>query len=131
MNNIPRDLRYTKEHGWVRPLSGQAVELGITDHGQDALGDLVSVELPTVGRRLAVGETYVTLESTKTTFEVACPVSGTVAAVNTDLTDAPERVNQDPYGKGWLVKLQVDELSAISALLDPSAYEVVVNSENS
>jgi glycine cleavage system H protein len=130
MNNIPRDLRYTKEHGWVRSLPGQVVELGITDHGQEALGDLVSVELPEVGRRLVMGEHYVTLESTKTTFEVVSPLSGKVSAVNIDLKDEPERVNQDPYGKGWLVKLQVDELSETSALLDLAAYETVVKSEN-
>jgi glycine cleavage system H protein len=129
MSNIPRDLRYTKEHGWVRSLAGQVMELGITDHGQEALGDLVSVELPEVGRQLVAGENYVTLESTKTAFEVACPLSGKVSAVNIDLKDAPDRVNQDPYGKGWLVRLQVDQLTALSALLDASAYETVVNSE--
>ena len=130
MNDIPQDLRYTKEHDWVRALPGQTVELGITDHGQEALGDLVSVELPEVGRRLVMGEHYATLESTKTTFEVVSPLSGKVSAVNVDLKDEPERVNQDPYGKGWLVKLQRDELSETSALLDLAAYEAVVKSEN-
>jgi glycine cleavage system H protein len=130
MSNIPRDLRYTKEHGWVRSLPGRIVELGITDHGQEALGDLISVELPGVGRLLAAGENYVTLESTKTAFEVVCPLSGKVSAVNIELQDAPERVNQDPYGKGWLVKLETDQMAATSALLDSSAYEVVVNSES-
>jgi glycine cleavage system H protein len=130
MNDIPRDLKYTKEHGWVRSLPGQAVEMGITDHGQEALGDLVSVELPEVGRRLVMGEHYVTLESTKTTFEVVSPLSGKVSAVNAELKDTPERVNEDPYGTGWLVKLQVDDLSESSALLDLAAYEAAVKSEN-
>jgi glycine cleavage system H protein len=107
------------------------IELGVTDHGQDALGDLASVELPEVGRQLAMGENYVTLQSVKTAFEVACPLSGKVLAVNIDLKGARDLVNQDPYGKGWLVRFQVDKLSAISALLDPSAYELVVNSKKS
>ena len=128
MNNIPRDLRYTKEHSWVRSLAGQVVELGVTDHGQEALGDLVSVELPEVGRQLVMGETFVTLESTKTAFEVACPVAGKVSAVNIDLKEKPESVNDDPYGKGWLVRVQMDQPLAPS-LLDPAAYEVIVNSE--
>jgi glycine cleavage system H protein len=130
MSNIPRDLRYTQEHGWVRSLPGQVVEMGVTDHGQEALGDLVSVELPQIGRQLEMGEDYVTLESTKTTFEVVSPLSGKVSAVNTDLKDEPERVNQDPYGKGWLVRLQVDDLAQTSALLDVAAYEAVVKSES-
>jgi glycine cleavage system H protein len=130
MSNIPSDLRYTKEHGWVRVLADAVVELGVTEHGQDALGDIVSVELPVIGRRLAAGEGYVTLESTKTAFEVTSPVAGEVSAVNAELNGAPELVNQDPYGKGWLVRLRADRPPVTSAFLDASAYETLLRSES-
>jgi glycine cleavage system H protein len=129
MSNIPGDLRYTKEHTWLRTLPGEVVELGVTDHGQEALGDIVSVELPQVGRHVTAGEDYVSLESTKTVFDVSCPFAGEVTAVNTDLKDTPENVNQDPYGKGWLVRLHVAKAPDSSALLDPSAYDALVKSE--
>jgi glycine cleavage system H protein len=129
MSDIPQDLRYTPEHGWVRSLAGQVLELGVTEHGQDALGDLVSVGLPEVGRRLAVGDNYVSLESAKTVFELTAPVAGEVTAVNTGLADSPEQINQDPYGKGWLVKILVADQKGLSALLTPTAYEAVVKSD--
>ena len=129
MSNIPADLRYTKEHTWLRALPGEVVELGVTDHGQEALGDIVSVELPQVGRHVAAGEDYVSLESTKTVFDVSSPVAGEVTAVNTDLKDTPEQVNQEPYGKGWLVRLHVAKAADSAALLDASAYEAVVKLE--
>ena len=129
MSNIPGDLRYTKEHTWLRSLPGGEVELGVTDHGQEALGDIVSAELPQVGRQVTAGEDYVSLESTKTVFEVSCPLTGEVTAVNTDLKDTPEHVNQDPYGKGWLVRLRVAQAADASALLDPAAYAALVKSE--
>jgi glycine cleavage system H protein len=129
MSDIPQDLLYTPEHGWVRSLPLQILELGVTEHGQDALGDLVSVGLPDIGRRLAVGDNYVTLESAKTVFELTAPVAGEVTAVNTGLVDSPERINQDPYGKGWLVTIRVADPAGLSALLTPMAYEALVKSD--
>jgi glycine cleavage system H protein len=130
MSKIPADLRYTKEHAWVRVVPGALVEVGVTDHGQETLGDLVSVELPPVGRRVTTGESFVTLESTKTAFEVGSPVSGEVTAVNTDLASAPEHINEDPYGSGWLVRLQVVGSVKSAALLDAAAYDALVKSES-
>jgi glycine cleavage system H protein len=130
MSKIPADLRYTKEHSWVRVLPGALVEVGVTDHGQETLGDLVSVQLPPVGRRVTAGESFVTLESTKTAFEVGSPLSGEVTAVNLDLANAPEHINEEPYGSGWLVRLKVDGSVDGAALLDPAAYDALVKSES-
>jgi len=130
MSKIPMDLKFTKDHGWIRTLPGQTVELGVTDHGQEALGDLISVELPAVGDHIKAGEKYVTLESAKTAFEVAAPTSGVVTAVNAALKDSPEQVNQDPYGHGWLVQLKTDPSEDTSGLLDATAYAEVVKADD-
>jgi glycine cleavage system H protein len=103
----PEDLLYTKEHEWIR-ISGDAGTVGITDHAQSELGDVVFVELPKVGDKVAAGKPLGTIESVKAVSEIYCPVSGEITEVNASLVDAPETVNADPYGKGWLVRLRIE-----------------------
>lgn len=121
---IPDDLRYSSDHEWVRPAAGR-VRIGITDYAQDALGDVVFVELPSVGKALAAGEVLGEVESTKSVSEVYAPVAGTVVAVNQALADAPEKLNQDPYGDGWLCELEVEGADALGALLDAAGYRAL------
>jgi glycine cleavage system H protein len=116
-------LRYTRDHEWTRRESGGAeVTVGITDYAQDALGDIVFVELPAVGRRLAQGESAAEVESTKTVAQVLAPVAGEVTAVNEALTDHPETVNTDPYGAGWFFRLRADDPAGLDGLMDEAAY---------
>jgi glycine cleavage system H protein len=119
--NIPDDLRYSVEHEWVRAEGGR-VRVGITDYAQDALGDIVYVELPAVGTEVSVGGKLGEVESTKSVSEIYAPVSGTITAVNEGLPDSPERINEDPYGEGWIVELELAGDGGVEALLDPSAY---------
>jgi len=122
---IPDDLRYTPEHEWVRP--GQpAVRVGITDFAQDALGDIVYVQLPEPGTAVETGQAFGEVESTKSVSEIYAPVSGTVVAANTRLTDEPELINTDPYGEGWLVEIEVADTAAVDGLLDAEAYAKLV-----
>ncbi|HME39566.1 MAG TPA: glycine cleavage system protein GcvH [Steroidobacteraceae bacterium] len=108
MSNIPSDLRYTKSHEWLRAAPNGAVEIGISDHAQSALGDLVFVEVPEVGRALKAGEACAVVESVKAASDVYSPVSGKVTAANAALASQPELLNQDPYGAGWLFRLQTN-----------------------
>lgn len=126
--NVPDDLRYSDDHEWVRPMGGVAVRVGITDYAQDALGDVVFVELPSVGAKVEAGGALGEVESTKSVSEIYAPLAGTVAIVNTDLTDAPELVNQDPYGDGWICELDVDDPAALDGLLDAGAYRALLDS---
>jgi glycine cleavage system H protein len=119
--NIPDDLRYSVEHEWVRAEGGR-VRVGITDYAQDALGDIVYVELPVVGTEVAVGGKLGEVESTKSVSEIYAPVAGTISAVNSALPDAPERINEDPYGEGWIGELELGDDGGVEALLDPPAY---------
>jgi glycine cleavage system H protein len=119
--NIPDELRYSVEHEWVR-TEGARVRVGITDYAQDALGDIVYVELPTVGTEVATGGKMAEVESTKSVSEIYAPVAGTVVAVNETLPDSPERINEDPYGEGWICELELADGSAVEALLDAAAY---------
>jgi glycine cleavage system H protein len=119
--NIPDDLRYSVEHEWVRAEGGR-VRVGITDYAQDALGDIVFVELPAVGTDVAVGGKLGEVESTKSVSEIYAPVAGTITAVNSALPDAPERINDDPYGEGWICELEPADDGGVEALLDPAAY---------
>ena len=125
---VPEDLRYTKDHEWVR-LDGAEGVIGITDFAQDALGDVVFVELPTVGTALRAGQTFGVVESNKTVSDLFAPVDGTVAAVNETLRDRPEAVNQDPYGAGWMIRLTLRGDAANADLLDAAAYAAHVASE--
>ena len=129
MSDIPNDLKYTKSHEWVRPLPNNQVEVGITDHAQAALGDLVFVDVPDLGRRLSVGEACAVVESVKAASDIYSPVAGTVVASNAALASSPELVNQAPYAGGWLIRIQVDSGSAAPGLLDAAAYAQLLADE--
>jgi glycine cleavage system H protein len=120
--NVPETLRYTEEHEWVEQLEGSRVRVGITDYAQDALGDVVYVQLPKVGARLEAHAVLAEVESTKSVAEVYAPLPGAVSAVNESLTTQPEVVNQDPYGAGWFVELDLDDPTGLEGLLDSGAY---------
>lgn len=123
MSNIPADLKYTKTHEWVR-LEGDVATIGITDYAQSELGDVVYVDLPNVGRSLAAGDTYGSVESVKTVSDVYAPIAGEVIESNEALGAQSELINSDPYGKGFMIKLRVDP-SSISGLLSPEEYKSV------
>lgn len=118
---IPDDLRYTAEHEWVRE-EGAKVRVGITDFAQDALGDIVFVQLPDLGAKVSAGESFGEVESTKSVSEIYAPLSGEITARNEALGDSPDLINTDPYEEGWLVEIQVDDPSELAALLDAAAY---------
>ena len=128
MMEFPEDLRYTKAHEWLRRKGPEAV-IGITDIAQDALGDVVFVELPAVGTQLTQGQTFGVVESNKTVSDLFAPVSGRVLAVNQVLRDEPERVNKDPYGAGWMIRVAPSRSEEIDSLLDAAAYRAFVASE--
>ena len=122
-NNIPSDLKYTKSHEWIRQAQNGALEIGITDHAQSALGDLVFVEVPDVGRVLSAGEACAVVESVKAASDVYSPVAGKVIANNGALAGKPELLNEDPYGAGWLFRLESNGALNAAALMNASAYE--------
>lgn len=124
--DTPEDLRYSTDHEWVR-AAGERVRVGITDYAQDALGDVVFVEVPSVGAMVEVGGTLGEIESTKSVSEVYAPVGGEVVAVNTSLADRPEQLNSDPYGEGWICELRPTDPSAVEGLLDAPAYRALVD----
>lgn len=119
--NVPAELRYSEDHEWAR-VEGNQVRLGITDYAQDALGDVVYIDLPPVGTEVASGDSFSEVESTKSVSEIYAPVSGTVVEVNSDLIDHPERLNEDPYGEGWICVIEASDLSELDCLLDAAAY---------
>jgi glycine cleavage system H protein len=119
--NVPDDLRYSPEHEWARQ-EGSRVRVGITDYAQDSLGDIVYVELPALGEEVVPGATLGEVESTKSVSEIYAPVAGTVVAVNTALADAPERLNSDPYGEGWICEIELSDPAGAGELLDAAAY---------
>src|SRR6187402_2709352 len=123
--HIPDDLRYSTDHEWVR-VDGGAVRIGITDYAQDALGDVVFVDLPEVGAVVAAAASISEVESTKSVSDIYAPVSGTITEVNADLADAPERLNEDPYGEGWICVIQLSEPAELEKLLDAAAYRALV-----
>jgi len=129
--NVPDDRRYTDQHEWALVSSGgdDVVRVGITDHAQDALGDIVFVQLPAVGDAVGPGNPMGEVESTKSVSDVYAPVAGTITAVNDALTDAPETINSDPYGAGWLVEIAVDgdAAGATAELMDAAAYQSLVD----
>ncbi len=124
--NIPEDLQYTESHEWVR-IEGDTATIGITDHAQDELGDIVFVELPEEGDAFDAGESFGTVESVKAVSDLYAPVGGEVVEVNSALEDAPENINGDPYGEGWIVKLRTTDEAD---LLSPEEYEKVVEEES-
>lgn len=121
MSQVPSDLKYSKEHEWVR-VEGDKAVIGITDYAQSELGDIVFVELPEVGRQLTANETFGTVESVKTVSDLFAPVSGEVVEVNTSLQDAPEKVNTSPYEDGWMIVVRMSDPKELDALLDDQAY---------
>lgn len=125
--NVPDDLRYTADHEWAR-LEGGQIRIGITDYAQDALGDVVFVQLPEPGSKVAAGDSFAEVESTKSVSDVYAPVAGTVADINTELADAPQRLNEDPYGEGWLCIITPDDEDAIASLLDAEGYRKLIES---
>ena len=130
MANTPEDLSYTKDHEWVR-VKGEEATVGITDHAQRQLGDIVYVELPKVGDKLEISEPLGSIESVKAVSEIFMPLSGTVAQVNHTLNDSPELVNEDPYGDGWMIRIKIDKPSQVDALLTSIAYEDYIKEEAS
>jgi glycine cleavage system H protein len=119
--NVPEDLRYSKDHEWARLEEGR-VRVGITDYAQDALGDVVFIELPDVGTTVKVDESFSEVESTKSVSDVYAPVAGTVVEANAELADAPERINEDPYGEGWICVIEPADPSDFEALMDATSY---------
>ncbi len=124
--NVPDDLRYTSDHEWTR-LDGNRVTIGITDYAQDALGDVVFVQLPDLGTAVEAGSSFSEVESTKSVSDIYAPVSGTVAEVNSELSDSPQRLNEDPYGEGWICVIEVADASALSGLLDAEGYRKLIS----
>jgi glycine cleavage system H protein len=126
--NIPEDLRYSREHEWVR-LTGSVARVGITDFAQDSLGDVVFVQLPDVGLDVVAGASVSEIESTKSVSDVYVPVTGVISAVNEALSEQPELVNQDPYGDGWMLEIEVGDPSEMDGLLDAAAYRAFTEAE--
>ena len=123
--NVPEDLRYTADHEWAR-LEGNRVRVGITDYAQDALGDVVYVQLPEPGASITGGDSFSEVESTKSVSDIYAPVAGVVVEVNGELSDAPQRVNEDPYGEGWIAVIEIREPSDYEGLLDAAAYRKLI-----
>jgi glycine cleavage system H protein len=123
--NFPSNLRYTKDHEWIK-LDGNVATIGITDYAQRELGDIVYVEVETVGKSLKAGDVFGTVEAVKTVSDLFLPVDGTITELNTALANSPESVNNDPYGEGWMVKMKVNSPADVEALMDSAAYEAQV-----
>ena len=128
MANIPDDLHYSKDHEWVR-VEGNVAVVGITDYAQDSLGDVVYVELPKSGDEFAANESFGSVESVKAVSEVFCPVSGEIVGINDTLNDAPEKVNQDPYGEGWMIRVTMSNPGEVDSMLTAAEYEDFTKAE--
>jgi glycine cleavage system H protein len=126
---VPDNLRYTKDHEWIR-VDGNVATVGITDHAQEELGDIVFVELPRVGATLAQHDTFGSVESVKAVSDIYSPVAGEVVEINNTLADAPEKVNADPYGEGWIMKLTVADTAQVSGLMTAAQYTEYVGAES-
>ncbi len=123
MSNVPSDLKYTKEHEWVREISPNSFQIGITDFAQGALGDIVYIQLPKLGEKVSAGSVCGEVESTKSVSEIYSPLTGVITAVNPDLDKNPELINQDPYAKGWIAQIEITE--AATDLLTANEYETL------
>ncbi|WP_237185456.1 glycine cleavage system protein GcvH [Rothia nasimurium] len=127
MSNVPAELKYTKEHEWVSELTADGtVRIGVTDHAQGELGDVVYVDLPEVGETIDAEATFGEIESTKSVSDLFAPIAGEVVAVNEDLADAPETVNSDPYGAGWLIEVRPSDAADLEGLLSAADYEAEI-----
>ena len=129
MANIPEDLRYSEEHEWLR-LAGEQVTIGITDHAQTQMGDVVFVELPEVGDEITRGEAFGTVESTKAVSELFAPISGKVVEINENLIEAPETINEDPYGDGWMMRVEPTDHNDRDEMMDAEAYQEHIENED-
>jgi glycine cleavage system H protein len=128
MANIPDDLHYSKDHEWVR-VEGDTAVVGVTDYAQDSLGDVVYVELPKPGDEFAANESFGSVESVKAVSEVFSPVSGEITGINETLNDAPEKVNEDPYGEGWMIRVKMSNAGEVDSLLTAAEYEDFTKAE--
>jgi glycine cleavage system H protein len=124
--NVPSDVRYSQDHEWVRVEEGNRLRIGVTDYAQDALGDVVFIELPAVGTTVEIGGVFGEVESTKSVSELFAPVAGSIVEVNHDLEVTPERVNEDPYGDGWICVLDPTDPTAADSLMDAEAYSALL-----
>lgn len=129
MSEIPKDLSYTKTHEWIANDGDGTVTVGITEYAQGSLGDLVFVELPEAGTKVSAGDAVAVVESVKAASDIYAPVDGEIAEVNEDLDESPERVNEDPFGQGWLFKMAVSNADDLDNLLDAAAYGEIVEAE--
>jgi len=129
MANVPEDLHYSKDHEWVRVDGDQAI-IGITDYAQDSLGDVVYVELPKVGEEFAGNESFGSVESVKAVSEVFTPVAGAVVKINESLADEPEKVNSDPYGEGWMIRVRMSNAGEVESMLTADEYEDFTKAES-
>jgi len=123
--NVPDDLKYSTDHEWIR-VEGNRITVGITDYAQDALGDVVFVQVPEQGAVVAAGQGISEVESTKSVSDIYAPLAGTIAEVNADLESAPEQLNGDPYGDGWICVIEVEDPSTVAGLLDAAAYRKLI-----
>ncbi|MBZ9568378.1 MULTISPECIES: glycine cleavage system protein GcvH [Modicisalibacter] len=130
MSNVPANLRYTKSHEWILDNGDGTVTIGITDHAQEALGDVVFVELPEVGRELETDEEFGVIESVKAASDLYAPLAGEVLAVNETLEDAPETVNESPYEDGWIARIKPSDATVLDSLLDADAYAAIADAED-
>ena len=129
MSNIPADLKYASTHEWVRDEGDGTFTVGISEHAQELLGDMVFVELPDVGDKVETGDDIAVAESVKAASDIYAPMTGEIVAVNEDLEDAPETVNNDPYGDGWLFRIKADDSSELENLLDANAYKASIDED--
>jgi len=130
MSEIPGDLKFLKSHEWARIEDGGQITVGISEHAQSLLGDLVYVELPAVGDAVTVGAAAAVVESVKAASDVYCPVTGTVTAVNEALSDKPETINEDAYGEGWMFTVRIDDAEQLNELLSPDEYAALIEEES-
>ena len=124
--NVPDALLYSKDHEWARAETGDRIRIGITDYAQDALGDVVFVQVPTVGTQVKLGDSFSEVESTKSVSDIYAPIAGTVVEANDALSDSPQLVNEDPYGEGWLCVIQASDAAQIDELMDAAAYRTLI-----
>ncbi|NHV10143.1 glycine cleavage system protein GcvH [Cronobacter turicensis] len=129
MSNVPNELKYSKEHEWLRKEADGTYTVGITEHAQELLGDMVFVDLPDVGTTVNAGDDCAVAESVKAASDIYAPVSGEIVAVNDALSDSPELVNSEPYGQGWIFKIKASDDAEVAALLNASAYEALLEDE--
>ncbi|MGB5834448.1 MAG: glycine cleavage system protein GcvH [Thiohalocapsa sp.] len=129
MSNVPADLKYTESHEWIKDNGDGTATIGISEHAQEALGDLVFVELPEMGKQFAAKDACAVVESVKAASDIYSPVDGKVIEVNQTLEDAPETINSDAYGEGWIFKLKLDDGAQLAGLLDAAGYEQVLEDE--